>query len=79
MVHATAQSAARRRRIARGSGHRELDVTAMLGTFTQMRARMNQLSKMLKMGGAQGAPPPAPREHSVRECMHERGVLSLDS
>ena len=40
---------------------------------------MNQLSKMLEMGGAQGAPPPDPREHSVRECMHERGVLSLAS
>ena len=57
-VHARAQSASRRRRIARGSGHREMDVTGMLGTFTQMRARMNQLSKMIKMGGAQGAHSP---------------------
>jgi len=54
-VHARAQSASRRRRIARGSGHREMDVTGMLGTFTQMRARMNSLSQMLKAGGAHGA------------------------
>jgi len=32
-----------------------MDVTGMLGTFTQMRARMNSLSQMLKAGGAQGA------------------------
>ncbi len=55
-VRACAQSASRRRRISRGSGHREMDVTGMLGTFTQMRARMNSLSQMLKAGGAQGAP-----------------------
>ena len=29
------QTASRRRRIARGSGHRQLNVTAMLGTLVQ--------------------------------------------
>ncbi len=48
------QTASRRRRIARGSGRKEVDVTNMIGSFSGMRAKMQSLSKMMKMGG--GAP-----------------------
>ena len=46
-----AQTASRRRRIARGSGRAEVDVTNMIGTFSGMRAKMQSMSKMMKMGG----------------------------
>ncbi|EIE18517.1 signal recognition particle protein [Coccomyxa subellipsoidea C-169] len=49
-----AKTASRRRRIARGAGRIEVDVTNMIGTFGGMRAKMQSLSKMMKMGG--GAP-----------------------
>ncbi len=45
------QTASRRRRIARGSGRVEVDVTNMIGTFSGMRAKMQSMSKMMKMGG----------------------------
>ena len=44
------QTASRRRRIARGSGRAEVDVTNMIGTFSGMRAKMQSMSKMMKMG-----------------------------
>lgn len=49
-----AKSSSRRRRIARGSGHKEVDVTNMIGTFSSMRARMRDLSRLMAMSGAQG-------------------------
>ena len=45
------QTASRRRRIARGAGRVEVDVTNMIGTFGGMRAKMQSLSKMMKAGG----------------------------
>ena len=50
-----AQTASRRRRIARGAGRSEVDVTNMIGTFSGMRSKMQSLSKMMKMGGGGGA------------------------
>ncbi len=47
------QTASRRRRIARGSGRKEVDVTNMIGTFSGMRAKMQSMSKMMKMGGGE--------------------------
>ena len=46
-----AQTASRRRRIARGAGRKGVDVTNMIGSFSGMRAKMQQMSKMMKMGG----------------------------
>ena len=45
------QTASRRRRIARGAGRTEVDVTNMIGSFSGMRSKMQSLSKMMKMGG----------------------------
>lgn len=47
---ACVQTASRRRRIARGSGRAEVDVTNMIGTFSGMRSKMQSMSKMMKMG-----------------------------
>ena len=44
----------RRRRIARGSGRKELDVTNMVAQFSAMRSRMRDMSKMMAMSGGQG-------------------------
>jgi len=49
-----ASTPSRRRRIARGSGRKELDVSNMIAMFTQMRSRMRDMSKLMKMTGAQG-------------------------
>ena len=49
-----AKSASRRRRIARGSGRTEADVSALIGTFSGMRARMTELTKLMRMGGNAG-------------------------
>lgn len=54
------QTASRRRRIARGAGRNEVDVTNMIGTFGGMRAKMQSLSKMMKMGGGAPTFPPSP-------------------
>ena len=57
----------RRRRIARGSGRKELDVTNMVAQFSAMRSRMRDMSKMMAMSGGRGglrlpaAPGKAPR------------------
>ena len=50
------QTAARRRRVARGAGRKEVDVTNMIGSFSGMRAKMQSLSKMMKMGGGAWLP-----------------------
>ena len=44
----------RRRRIARGSGRKELDVTNMVATFSAMRSRMRDMSKRRALGGGRG-------------------------
>ena len=44
----------RRRRIARGSGRKELDVTNMVAQFSAMRSRMRDMSKMMAMSGGRG-------------------------
>lgn len=49
-----ASSPSRRRRIARGSGRKEIDVSNMIGMFTQMRGRMQNMTRMMKMSGAKG-------------------------
>lgn len=46
-----AKTPSRRRRIARGSGRTQTDVSGLLTSFTGMRSRMNQLSSMMKMQG----------------------------
>lgn len=43
-----------RRRIARGSGRTEVDVTELIGMFTSLRKQMRDMSKMLAMGAASG-------------------------
>lgn len=51
-----AVSSSRRRRIARGSGHKESEVAELVATFTGMRAQMGHFSKMMKLsGGMAGA------------------------
>jgi len=47
-----AKSPSRRRRVARGSGRSEKDVADLIGVFTQLRIRMQSVTKMLAMGGA---------------------------
>ena len=49
------KSLSRRRRIARGSGRAEVDVSNMLASFTNMQAKVRDLSKLMKMSGANGA------------------------
>ena len=49
------KSLSRRRRIARGSGRAEVDVSNMLASFANMRSKVRDLSKLMKMGGANGA------------------------
>ena len=44
----------RRRRIARGAGRKELDVTNMVAQFSAMRSRMRDMSKMMAMSGGRG-------------------------
>lgn len=46
-----AKSPSRRRRIARGSGRTERDVNDLFGTFTGMRATMQNMTKMLGLKG----------------------------
>ena len=47
-----ASTPSRRRRIARGSGRKEIDVSNMIAQFTMMRSKMRDMSRMMKMGGA---------------------------
>ena len=49
-----AKSPSRRRRIARGSGRTEVDVSNMLVMFANMRSKMKELSKLMNMQGAAG-------------------------
>jgi hypothetical protein len=49
------KSLSRRRRIARGSGRTEVDVSNMLASFANMQSKVRDLSKLMKMSGANGA------------------------
>ena len=49
------KSLSRRRRIARGSGRAEVDVSNMLASFANMRSKVRDLSKLMKMSGANSA------------------------
>jgi signal recognition particle subunit SRP54 len=40
-----AKSPGRRRRVARGSGHSETDVTKLISNFTRMRSMMQQMGR----------------------------------
>ena len=53
-----AKSASRRRRVARGCGRREGEVTELLATFAQMRVQMKSMSQMMAQSGQMGARPP---------------------
>ena len=50
------KSLSRRRRIARGSGRTEVDVSNMLASFANMQSKVRDLSKLMKMSGVNGAP-----------------------
>ena len=41
----------RRRRIARGSGNKEKDVSELMGVYTGMRSQFKRLAKMMQSGG----------------------------
>ena len=41
----------RRRRVARGSGHKEKDVSELMGVYTGMRSQFKRLAKMMQSGG----------------------------
>ncbi|KAK9804333.1 hypothetical protein WJX72_007576 [[Myrmecia] bisecta] len=51
-----AKSPSRRRRIARGSGHKEVAVSTMIAKFSQMRSSMVNMSRMMSMGAMPGMP-----------------------
>ena len=60
-----------RRRIARGSGRSEEQVSELIAMFTSMRAQMQTLSRMMALsGGAQGGWAPG---HSVAHALAEAG------
>ena len=71
------QTASRRRRIARGAGRNEVDVTNMIGTFGGMRSKMQSLSKMMKAGGGGGGETPQTPKHEgcLHGCMQARKSL----
>ena len=52
-----AATPSRRRRIARGSGRKEVDVSNLIGRFTAARSMVQNYSKMMKMQGARGESP----------------------
>ena len=55
MPELLAKSPSRRRRIARGSGRTDVEVSNMLAMFANMRSKMKDLSKLMNMNGAAGA------------------------
>lgn len=52
-----AKSPSRRRRIARGSGHQEKEVSRLISDFTRMRSMMQQMSMGGAMPGMEGGMP----------------------
>jgi len=55
-----AKSPSRRRRIARGSGHQEKEVSRLISDFTRMRSMMQQMSMGGAMPGMEGGMPGMP-------------------
>jgi signal recognition particle subunit SRP54 len=55
-----AKSPGRRRRIARGSGHQEKEVSRLISDFTRMRSMMQQMSMGGAMPGMEGGMPGMP-------------------
>lgn len=52
-----AKSPSRRRRVARGSGHSEQDISELVAMFTGMRVQLQTMSRMMALsGGAAGMP-----------------------
>mmetsp|Transcript_6365 Transcript_6365/g.14123 ORF Transcript_6365/g.14123 Transcript_6365/m.14123 type:complete len:540 (+) Transcript_6365:46-1665(+) len=49
-----AKSPARRRRIAQDSGRTEAEVTSMMAQFTKMRMQMQRMTRMMRLGTADG-------------------------
>ena len=49
-----AKSPSRRRRVARGSGHTEQDISELVAMFTGMRGQLQTMSRMMALGGGQG-------------------------
>ncbi|BDA48216.1 Signal recognition particle protein [Coccomyxa sp. Obi] len=68
-----AKTASRRRRIARGAGRAEVDVTNMIGTFGGMRAKMQSLSKMMKMGGGMPGMPQLSDQELLEQTIQSAG------
>ncbi|CAL5228389.1 g11512 [Coccomyxa viridis] len=68
-----AKTASRRRRIARGSGRKEVDVTNMIGTFSGMRAKMQSVSKMMKMNSGMPGMPQMSEQELLRETIQTAG------
>lgn len=66
----------RRRRIARGSGRKELDVTNMVAQFSAMRSRMRDMSKMMAMSGGRGGSrlPAAPEKLGATPSGSDRAL-----
>lgn len=61
-----ASTPSRRRRIAKGSGRKELDVSNMIAKFTQMRSMVQNMSRMMKIKGAQGASRHCLQQHEAQ-------------
>lgn len=83
-----AQSPSRRRRVAKGSGHQEKDVSRLVSDFTKMRSMMQQMSMggglpgMPGMGGlfAGGMPKPGYRnqpQKKGKKVKKKRGFADL--
>ncbi|CAL8466014.1 g5550 [Coccomyxa elongata] len=68
-----AKTASRRRRIARGAGRAEVDVTNMIGTFGGMRAKMQSLSKMMKAGGGMPGMPQLSDQELLEQTIQSAG------
>ena len=72
-----AKMPSRRRRIARGSGKTEVDVSGLLTAYTGMRARMGQMSKMMNISRAGGETYTARRNLCTTHHMVYRFALTL--
>lgn len=83
-----AQSPSRRRRIAKGSGHQEKDVSRLVSDFTKMRSMMQQMTMgggLPGMGGlgglfAGGMPQPGYRnqpQKKVKKAKKKKGFADL--
>jgi len=74
-----AQSTARRRRIAKGSGRTEYDVNSLIGTFASMRSTMQNMSRMmaLRQGGANVPGMPTMTNEEILQSMVDSSVTTV--